>query len=53
MILNGLSQREDGEIYSHPDVWGCADINGVNINGNYVRKSACLGENMPLSLQVQ
>lgn len=41
MILNGLAQREDMEIYSHLDVWGCADINAISINGNYVRKSPC------------
>lgn len=39
MILNGLSQHEDVEIYSSPDVWGCTDMNAISINGNYVRKS--------------
>lgn len=43
MILNGLSQREDMEIYSHLDVWGRTDINAISINGNYVRKSPCSG----------
>lgn len=41
MILNGLSQHEDMEIYSHLDVWGCTDINAISINGNYVWKSPC------------
>lgn len=39
MILNGLAQREDMEIYSPLDVWGSTDINAISINGNYVRKS--------------
>ena len=39
MILNGLSQHEDMEIYSHLDVQGCTDINAISIDGNYVRKS--------------
>lgn len=43
MIVNGLSQRGDTEIYSHLDVWGCTDINAISINGNYVRKSPRAG----------
>lgn len=43
MILNGLSQREDMEIYSHLDVWGCTDMNAISINGNYGRKSPFSG----------
>lgn len=41
MILNGLSQRVDMEIYSHLDVWGCTDRNAISINGNYARESLC------------
>jgi hypothetical protein len=41
MILNGLSQQEDMEIYSHLDVWGCTDRNAISINGNYARESPC------------
>lgn len=41
MILNGLSQREDMGIYSHLDVWGCTDRNGISINDNYVCESPC------------
>lgn len=41
MILNGLSQQEDVEIYSHLDVWGCTDRNAISINGNYVHESLC------------
>lgn len=41
MILNGLSQREDMEIYSHLDVWGCTDRNAISINGNYACESPC------------
>lgn len=43
MIVNGLSQREDTEIYSRLDVWGCTDINAIIINGNYVCKSPHAG----------
>lgn len=47
MILNGLSQREDMEIHSHLDVWGCTDRNVISINGNYARESRALGEYAP------
>lgn len=41
MILNGLSQQEDMEIYSHLDAWGCTERNTISINGNYVCESPC------------